>query len=149
MTKLSAHFTLAEMVRSSTAGRLGIDNTPSGEIIERLYMTANRLEAVRKVLGENPLRITSGYRSPGVNRAVGGSATSSHCFGYAIDFQHPSLSPYKACERIVDSGIRFDQLIHEFGSWIHISFDPLLRQQPMTIASVRQGYLRGIHPVAT
>lgn len=149
MTQLSEHFTLAEMVRSSTAERLRIDNTPSNEIIEHLYLCANRLEAVRRLLGNKPIRITSGYRSPRVNRAVGGSTTSSHCFGYAIDFQHPDLSPYKVCQLIVDNGVRFDQLIHEFGSWIHISFDPLLRQQPLTIASARQGYLSGIRPISS
>jgi hypothetical protein len=148
MTPLSAHFTLEELTASSSAVRLKLDNTPTPEVVQALTRAAQFMEDVRQALGNKPVRITSGYRSPAVNRAIGGVSTSAHCFGHAIDFQCPSFgTPYEVCQRILQAGLPFDQLIHEYGNWTHISFDPTMRHMPLTIASARTGYLKGILPI--
>lgn len=140
MTMLSPHFSAAELTRTHT----GIANEPNGDHLANLVQTAKMLEKVRALLG-GPLRITSGYRSPAVNKAVRGSATSAHCFGYAADFDPPhKMSDYDAAYKIAHSDIPFDQLILEYG-WIHISFDPRLRHQIMTKKSASSPYLQGLH----
>lgn len=145
MTPLSDHFTLEELTRSSIATQYGLDNTPEAETVEHLRRSAQLLEAVRAALEDRPIRITSGYRSAAVNKAVGGAATSAHRSGWAIDLQCPEFgSPYDVCQRILAKGIHFDQLIHEYGRWTHISFDPRMRREPLSIARVSQGYLKGI-----
>lgn len=130
--KLSANFHLDEFVTSQTAARRGIDNTPSPEVIKRLRNTAKGLERVRAVLGK-PILISSGYRSPALNKAVGGSATSDHMNGDAADFISPGFgAPIAICRAIVAAGIKFDQLIEE-GTWVHISFGPRMRGQILTM----------------
>lgn len=130
--RLTEHFSLAEFTRSETATRRGLDNTPSPEIIERLRGTAARMEEVRELLGESPIHILSGFRSRKVNAAVGGSATSQHCFGEACDFVAPEFGdPLEICRAIRDSEIDFDQLIFE-GEWVHISFADNPRRKILT-----------------
>lgn len=131
--KLSANFHLDEFVTSQTAARRGIDNTPSPEVIKRLRNTAKGLERVRAVLGK-PILISSGYRSPALNKAVGGSATSDHINGDAADFISPGFgTPIAICRAIVAAGIKFDQLIEENGRWVHIGFGPRMRGQILTM----------------
>lgn len=131
--KLSEHFTLDEMIRSDTALRRGIDNYPSPEVIQYLGETALLLEDVRQLLGM-PIQVTSGYRSLELNRAIGGALNSSHMSGMAADFVCPRYgSPYDICQTIINSGMVFDQLIHEFTSWVHISWSPNPKQQVLTI----------------
>lgn len=140
-TRLSPHFDLAEFTTSQTAERKGLDNTPSPEIIARLRETAGRLEAVRSYLGK-PLLISSGYRSAAVNAAVGGVATSAHVQGWAADFICPGYgAPLAICQALAKSKIAFDQVIQE-GTWVHISFDPRMRQQLLT--KWGSGYATGI-----
>jgi hypothetical protein len=93
------------------------------------------MERVRSLLGGRAIQVTSGYRNPAVNAAVGGSATSDHMSGYSIDFVCPSFgTPYDIATAIRSSAIfeDVDQLIHEFGNWVHISFDPTRRRQALT-----------------
>lgn len=139
--KLSPNFHLDEFTTSQTAGRLGLDNTPPAEVLEHLKRTADRMENVRAFLA-NPILVTSGYRSPAVNRAIGGSKTSAHVQGYAVDFICPGFGdPLKVCKALAGSGLTFDQLIEE-GSWVHLSFDPRGRRQVLTY---RDGqYLPGL-----
>lgn len=123
MTYLSPHFTLAELTVSETAARRGIDNTPPPDVLERLRRTAQGLEAVRVRLGGAPIVVTSGYRAPAVNAAVGGQPNSQHMRGEAVDFISPRFgSPTEVATALRDSGIEYDQLILEFGRWVHISF---------------------------
>lgn len=130
---LSPHFTLDEFTVSETAARRGIDNTPPPDVLERLKHTAQGLEAVRTRLGA-PLTITSGFRCMAVNRALGSNDTSDHVTGDAADFICPRFgSPGTIVSALVDAGIPFDQLIHEFGRWVHISFAPRMRGQVLTI----------------
>jgi zinc D-Ala-D-Ala carboxypeptidase len=131
MQNLTQHFTLEELVFSSTAQRLGIDNTPDPGKVKNLTTLANGLEQVRALLGA-PMHIDSGYRCPALNKAVGGVANSAHVDGYAADFVCPDYgTPLQVARTIAGSGIAFDQCIQE-GTWVHISFDPRLRHQALT-----------------
>jgi len=131
---LSPHFTLAEMTVSQTAARKGLDNTPSEAVIAKLRKTAQGLEGVRVVLGGAPIIISSGYRSPAVNSAVGGARKSQHLTGEAVDFTAPRFgSVVEVFNAIKSSGIKYDQLIQEFGSWAHLSFSDTPRGQALII----------------
>ena len=133
--RLSDHFTLAELTASQTAARLGIDNTPSPEMVDALRRTAQLLEQVRALLGK-PILVSSGYRAPLVNRAVGGAANSAHMLGCAADFSCPAFgSPLEVAREIGQSDIVFDQLIYEFRSWVHIAWSPQPRRMVLTIDS--------------
>lgn len=115
------HFDLAQMTVSETAVRQGIENIPPRVVLEKLRYTARMLEHVRLVLGV-PMIVTSGYRSPALNVAVGGSSNSQHSRGEAADFIAPRFgNPRAVCKALEASDIRFDQLIDEEG-WTHISF---------------------------
>ena len=142
---LTEHFTLAELVHSSTAIRLGIDNTPPEEIIANLRILAQGLERIRAVLG-HPMHIDSGYRCDVLNAAVKGSKNSAHMQGYAADFTCPAFgTPLEIVKVIIGSGIKFDQCIQE-GTWVHISFDPRIRGEVLT-AHFRNGevnYTQGV-----
>lgn len=130
---LTPHFTLAELTHSQTAAREGLDNTPSAEMVDALRKTAELLERVRALLGK-PILVSSGYRSPLVNRAVRGAAHSAHMLGCAADFSCPAFgSPLKICHAIAASDISFDQLIHEYRAWVHIAWAPHPRRQVLTI----------------
>lgn len=133
MTWTSKFFTLRELTASQTAARNGIDNVPTGAHLANLSDTAERMDAVRALLGK-PVRVSSGYRSAALNKAVGGSSTSHHSIGYAVDFDCDAYgSPLEICKAVAASGIKYDQLIHEYGEWVHISFHPQMRRQNLTI----------------
>jgi Peptidase M15 len=128
---LSEHFSLEELVFSSTAVRLGLDNTPTPGVIANLTTLAMGLELVRKALGF-PMHIDSGYRSPKVNKAVGGAVNSAHLMGYAADFTCAQFgTPLEIVRLIAKCGFQFDQIIQE-GTWVHISFDLRARRQVLT-----------------
>lgn len=130
---LSPHFTLAEFTASQTAARRGIANNPPPDVLERLKITAAGMEKVRAVLGK-PVTVSSAYRSPALNKAVGGAKNSAHVEGWAVDFNcHAFGSPLEVARKIQAAGIAYDQIIHEFGSWVHISFDPRMRGQELTV----------------
>ena len=139
---LSEHFTLEEATYSETAIRNGIDNQPSTLQLENMKTAAQKLEQLRAVTG--PLRINSWLRLPAVNVAVGGSKVSSHMDGWAIDVSSSKLTPYQLCQEVKKAGIKFDQMIHEFERWMHISFDPAMRQQELTIFKPDNKYKAGI-----
>lgn len=138
--RLSQHFTLAEL----TVTQSGLPNAPGQVELSNLQKLARTLESVRSALGGKPIIINSAYRSPRVNSAVGGSATSAHMVGLAADFVCPTYGkPLEICQAIAAAGILFDQLIHEYGRWIHIGIGPRARQQLLTIdgRGVRSGLL--------
>ena len=91
-----------------------------------------------------PLRINSWLRLPDVNVAVGGSKISSHMDGWAIDVSSSKHTPLELCRMVESAGIKFDQMIHEFGRWMHISFAPEMRQQKLTIFKPEGKYKVGI-----
>lgn len=132
--QLSPHFSLAELTVSANAARLGLDNSPPPEILDRLRLVAEQMELVRAALGNKPIIVTSAYRSPAVNRAAGGAKASAHMEGWAVDFTCPAFgTPIEVAVRLAKSSLTYDQLIHEHGIWVHISFDPRNRGQKLTI----------------
>lgn len=139
---LSEHFTLEEATYSETAIRLGINNQPSEAQLANMKIAAEGMEQVRALTGA--LRVNSWLRLPEVNVAVGGSKVSSHMDGWAIDCSSSKLSPYEICKLVEGSGIKFDQMIHEFGRWMHISFAPEMRMQKLTIFKPENKYKAGI-----
>lgn len=125
---VSPHFALAELTISETAKARGIPNLPLSQHLDNLRITAHRMEAVRAILGR-PITPTSGYRSPEVNRLVGGVPNSDHALGWAADLAG-TLAEARRLAETLDS---FDQLILErSGSIIHISFSPRNRMQVLT-----------------
>jgi zinc D-Ala-D-Ala carboxypeptidase len=128
--KLSAHFSLEEFTISSKALSMGVPNQPTPAHLENLKQLADHMEKVRALFGR-PIEVTSAYRNPEVNAAVGGVPTSAHALGHAADFHVDGLSDLNAAKVIRDSGLKFDQLIYEKNRCVHISFDPRLRRQVM------------------
>lgn len=127
--KLSPHFTLEELTITQVRS---VSNDPSANIVSALTDTAMKMEAVRSVLGDKPILVSSGYRSPLVNRIVGGSPTSAHMAGRAVDFICPGFgTPLDVARAIVASDIKFDQIIEE-GTWVHLSFDARMRRQVLS-----------------
>lgn len=119
---MSPHFSLAELVASETAARRGIDNTPGPVELDNLVLLASRLEEVRMLLGNRPIIVSSGYRSPALNEAVGGAKNSFHMRGLAADFIAPRFgTPAEAVAKIAASTIDFDQCILEYGRWVHFA----------------------------
>ena len=126
MTQLTEHFKLSEMTVSPTAKRLGLSNTPTPEHIENMrYCCEKILEPVRAKFG--PVTINSSYRAPAVNKAVGGSKTSQHVNGQAIDFEVKGVDNKKVADWVADN-LEFDQVILEFytagdknSGWVHAS----------------------------
>jgi hypothetical protein len=131
---LSPHFTLDELTFSQTAERLGLNNDPGPEVLAALKRTALGLEAVRVRLGGAPILVSSGYRAPAVNAAVGGSPSSQHMRGEAVDFTAPRFGvPRQIVDALADSDVPYDQLILEFGRWVHISFSATPRRHALVI----------------
>ena len=123
MTQVTEHFTLEEFTISSTADRLGIDNSIPSQLMANMARTAGVMELVRLLLGNKSVIVTSGYRSPELNKAVGGvPGKSAHLAGLACDFICPAFgSPLAVCKALSPhtTALKFDQLIYEY-SWVHI-----------------------------
>lgn len=129
MVLKSKYFTLKEFTFSQTAARRGIPNEPNLIHLANIQrLVTNVLDPLRELL-DRPIRITSGYRSSQLNIAVGGSKTSQHCYGEAADIVVPGMTVDQVVEAIIQSGLPFDQLIHEFGDWTHVSYGPRNRRQ--------------------
>ena len=147
-----AHFTIAEMVRSNTAERLGLENNPDAQTRVRLTETIRLLECVRAEwedycerhsLGTSAIRISSGYRSVALNKAVGGVKNSAHVMGYAADLQpingnQDEFEKFFATE-FSHMGYAYDQIIIERSKssrWVHVGYkraDGKQRRQCFTL----------------
>ena len=124
--QLSQHFTLHELLASQTATRKGITEQfdPPPEILENLrLLSENLLEKLRVINNNQPLHISSGYRCPRLNKAIGGVKNSQHMQGQAADVDFGSKAANKSFfEKIKRSDLVFDQLLNEFDfAWVHIS----------------------------
>lgn len=140
---LSTHFTLEELTFSETAARQNIDNTPPPQVIANLRRVATVLEQVRSIVNR-PIMISSGYRSPVVNNAVGGSNNSAHMTGLAADIRAAGMTPRELAEAIKHNAVKFDQLILEFDRWVHVGLAAgIPRNQVLTIRS-GTGYMKGL-----
>ena len=124
--QLTKHFSLAELTASTTAQRLGLNNAAPPEIVPRLTLTAEMLERIRTTLGV-PVIVTSGYRAPAVNRAVGGVTSSDHTQGHAADIVAPGYGTATQIARTLAplvSVLSIGQLILEGvkgKQWVHVS----------------------------
>lgn len=128
--KLSKNLTLNECLRSGVADRLGIDNVPDDEwVVENLRQIAERVfQPCRDHFG-SPLYVSSGYRSPELNRAIGGSKRSQHMQGRALDLDADVFGGFSNAElfHYIKDNLEFDQMVWEFGdgdnpSWVHVSY---------------------------
>lgn len=120
------YFKIAEFVRSETADKRGINNRCKKEHVANITTLVNKvLDPLREAYG-NPIRITSGYRCPELNKAVKGSATSDHVNGRAADIvgtPNTKAENKKLFYLIQSLGLPFDQLINESDfSWVHVSY---------------------------
>lgn len=151
--QLTNNFSLAEMVKSETALRHDMDNTPGEAEIENLKRLAEKvLQPVRDHYGKG-VKVNSGYRHPEVNAKVGGSKTSDHCKGQAADIEIPGV-PNADLAKWIAENLDFTQVILEFytqgvpdSGWVHVSYDPAnLKKQ--TLTAVKQNgktvYLQGL-----
>ena len=123
--KLSENFSLSEIIHSNTAIRKGIDNAPTAKHLQNIQLLIKQVvQPMRSSIGA--IRISSGYRNPRLNRAIGGSTRSQHCKGEALDLQFwkgGNMNNKVMYDWILNNDIEFDQMINEFNfSWIHISY---------------------------
>ncbi len=126
--KLTDNFTLAELTKSQTAERCGIDNNPDKEHIENLQRLCNNiLQPVRDYF-QKPVTISSGYRSPELSQKIGSSSRSQHCKGEAADFEVPGVSNKELAD-FINENLNYDQVILEFhnpdeinSGWVHASY---------------------------
>lgn len=115
------HFSLSEFITSETALRKNINNTPPQEVIENLRaLCRNVLDPLRERTGS--VLISSGYRSPLLNKAVGGAQNSHHMKGWAADFTCPGLTVRQVFD-IIKADYPFNELINEYDRWIHVSYN--------------------------
>lgn len=137
--QLSKNFNLNELIKSDTALRKGIENSPSNAVIVNLTALVNNvLQPIRDYYNK-PVKINSGYRSPELNALIGGSKTSDHCFGYAADIEISTISNPDLAKWILNN-LKFTQVILEFytqgipnSGWVHVSFNSAnLKCQPLT-----------------
>jgi uncharacterized protein YcbK (DUF882 family) len=119
------YFTIKELTKSSTAEAKGIDNTPTPEVERNLTaLVENVLDGVREIYGK-PITVNSGYRCTELNKAVGGSATSDHVKGMAVDLTGGNKIENERLFNIIKHNFHFSQLIDEKNfSWIHVSYNP-------------------------
>ena len=117
------NFTISELCVSNKARELGIKNIPTdAQTMNNLfYLITECLQPLRDKL-KKPVIVTSGYRCPQVNKAVGGVANSQHMTGQAADIHVNGMRPQQLIDFIVKSGIVWDELINEYDSWVHISY---------------------------
>ena len=150
---LTKNFTLAEMVKSETALRHDMDNTPGEAEIENLKRLAEKvLQPVRDHYGKG-VKVNSGYRHPEVNAKVGGSKTSDHCKGQAADIEIPGVANADLAKWITEN-LGFTQVILEFytpgipdSGWVHVSYDQQNLKKQVLTATKQDGktvYLQGL-----
>jgi hypothetical protein len=145
--QLSKHLSLAEVTRSDSAKRKGISNQPTAEHLENFKKLAEKVfEPIREHF-KVPIHISSGYRSKELNAAIGGSLTSQHCSGEAIDIDMDgSASGVSNADvfNYIKNKLEFDQLIWEFGTdknpdWVHVSYETSGKQRKQILKAVKSG----------
>ena len=128
MNKISKHISYKEGVYSTTAERLGIDNTPNAYALQNMELLAEKVFEPLREYVNGPIAINSFYRSPELNQAIGGSSKSQHCEGRAIDIDDTyGYMSNKEMYEYIKNNLDFDQIIWEFGTddnpdWVHVSY---------------------------
>ncbi len=146
-TQLSWHFTLEDLTRSETASRKGIDNTPPEPVLANLkYLAEGCLEHIYQMV--EPFWVTSVYRCPELNAAVGSKPGSAHTKGLAADIYSKIRPQLEFAQIIATRGFEFDQLIYEFGGWVHIAMpEPGKSGRRQLWTTDTQGTREGLHPI--
>lgn len=137
--QLTTHFTLEELLASQSAVRCGYDEqfAPPESIKENLKELCEKLlEPIRTRLNTS-IHISSGYRCERVNSAIGGANTSQHCKGMAVDITAKGLTVEELYQAIKFSGIVYDQLIHEFDHWIHVSYTGVAANRMQCLRAIK------------
>ena len=143
--KLSAHLDLSEVTRSESAKRNGISNMPTEQHIANFKLLAEKVFEPIRLHFNCPIHISSAYRSEALNKAVGGSSTSQHCTGEAIDVDMDGCTSGVTNKMVFDyikDNLSFDQLIYEFGDsknpdWVHVSYESTGKQRKQVLKAVR------------
>ena len=143
--QLSKHLSLAEVTRSESAKRNGISNEPTAEHLNNFKLLAEKVfEPIREHF-KAPIHISSGYRSLALNKKIGGSSSSQHCSGEAIDIDMDGTSiTNKQVFDFIKQHLEFDQLIWEFGTtsnpdWVHVSYESTGKQRKQILKAVKAG----------
>jgi hypothetical protein len=138
--KLSENLELSEVIRSESAKRLGVNNTPTAEHIENLKALAeNIFQPIRDHFGV-PIRISSGYRSAALNKKIGGAKVSQHLSGEALDLDNDGTSiTNKEIFDFIIANLDFDQAINEFDySWVHVSYTTKRKNRKQILKAIKQ-----------
>ena len=130
---LSPHFTLEELTFTD---HREFDNTPNDQELANLVRLAEFLEQVKTLLGGKPIMINSAFRSEEVNRAVGSKDTSQHRRGCAADIRVPDMTPDEVVQTIMNSELKYDQVIREFDRWTHVSIPNTEDANPRNMALI-------------
>lgn len=123
---ISEHFTITELTKTNS----GLANILTPIATTNLLKLAETLEQIRSLFDNKAITINSAYRSDAVNKAVGGSPTSDHVQGLAADFIIPGLDNKDIMRKIINSSIKFDQLILE-PAWVHIGIGSRMRNETL------------------
>lgn len=145
--RLSKNFSLDEFTLSQTAARHGIPNQPDDRQVDNLRKLCEGVMQPLRDEVKRPIFISSGYRSPELNTIIGGSATSAHMSGNACDFTVVGQTPFETATLIVQMELPYDQVIHEYGRWVHVGVADFLRREELTAhrKDGRTKYLFGIY----
>lgn len=123
---MKLNYTMSELLHSDEANRHKINNIPNDmQILDNLLVLITEcLQPIRNYIGK-PIRITSGYRCKPLNElpTVGGAKNSQHLTGQAADIVIAGMTPKQVIDKIIGSGVEYDQLINEYNLWTHISFN--------------------------
>jgi zinc D-Ala-D-Ala carboxypeptidase len=142
---LSKNLELAEVIRSESAKKRGINNIPTPEHIENLKKLAENIFQPIRDHFNVPIHISSGYRSKDLNTAIKGSLSSQHCQGEAIDIDMDGTSITNAqIFNFIKDNLDFDQLIWEFGTksnpdWVHVSYESTGKQRKQILVASKVG----------
>lgn len=137
--KLSEHLDLSEVIRSESAKRLGINNMPNEQQLANLKVLAEKIFEPIRAHFRLPIRLSSGFRHPALNRAIGGASNSQHTTGEAIDIDmdgNPHGVTNKQIFDFIRQKLEYDQVIWEFGTkdnpdWVHVSYSKRNRKQTL------------------
>ena len=149
--KLSEHFTFGELIRSETAERKRIDNTPPDNLTPKLRRLCDEILEPIRLHYNRPFRPNSGYRSSELNREIGGSSKSQHCLAEAIDIEIPGISNFELADWIRNN-LDFDQVILECyrqgepsSGWVHVSLKPIVEDNRLAVMTYSGGtYMEGL-----
>jgi zinc D-Ala-D-Ala carboxypeptidase len=143
-TQLTPHFTLDEMLTSQSAIRFRYHEqfSPPNEVLDNLERLCENLMEPLRVSLNKPVKVTSGYRCLRVNNKIGGAKGSQHLLGQAADIQVLSMAVEDLFNFIKESDLPYDQLIQEFGSWVHLSFGPQNRRQALRAIKLGNGHTK-------